>query len=87
MLILEPIEGALTVLPTHRVLLGLDGNRVVALLAGLDELFDVERDVDRERLLAAFAGGSGARGGEGRFGLWTRHGGAILHARRAFFAP
>jgi uncharacterized protein (DUF1015 family) len=87
MLILEPIEGALTVLPTHRVLLGLDGDGVGALLAGLDELFDVERDVDRERLLAAFGPGSEADGGEGRFGLWTRHGGAILRARRASFVP
>jgi uncharacterized protein (DUF1015 family) len=87
MLILEPIEGPLTVLPTHRVLLGLDGDGVGALVSGLDELFEVEPDVDRERLLAAFGAGSEARGGEGRFGLWTRHGGAILHARRASFVP
>jgi uncharacterized protein (DUF1015 family) len=87
MLILEPTEGPLTVLPTHRVLLGLDEDGVESLLSGLDELFEVERDVDRERLLGAFAGGSEARGGEGRFGLWTRHGGAILHARRASFVP
>ena len=28
-----------------------------------------------------------ARGGEGRFGLWTPAGGAILRARRAAFVP
>ncbi len=28
-----------------------------------------------------------ARGGEGRFGLWTRTGGALLTARREAFAP
>ena len=87
MLILEPIEGPLTVLPTHRVLLGLDGDGVGTLVSELEELFEVERDVGRERLLAAFGAGSEARGGEGRFGLWTRHGGAILHARRAAFVP
>ena len=86
MLILEPIEGPLTVLPTHRVLLGLDGNAVDRFGARLPELFDVEPGVGRERLLAEFGAGSEAPGGEGRFGLWTRHGSAILHARRAAFA-
>jgi uncharacterized protein (DUF1015 family) len=86
MLILEPIEGPLTVLPTHRVLLGLDANAVDRLGARLPELFDVEAGVGRERLLAAFGPGSEAAGGAGRFGLWTRHGSAILHARRPAFA-
>jgi uncharacterized protein (DUF1015 family) len=86
MLILEPSEGPLTVLPTHRVLLGLDAAAVDRLGARLSELFDVEPGVGRERLLAEFGAGSEARGGEGRFGLWTRHGSAILRARRAAFA-
>jgi uncharacterized protein (DUF1015 family) len=85
MLILEPIEGPLTVLPTHRVLLGLDAAAVDRLGAGLAELFEVEAGVGRERLLAEFGTGSEAGGGEGRFGLWTRHGSAILRARRAAF--
>jgi uncharacterized protein (DUF1015 family) len=85
MLILEPAEGALTVLPTHRVLLGMSPAAVEELGRRLPELFDVESDVAREVLVAAFDGSTGARGGEGRFGLWTRQGGAILHARRSAF--
>jgi uncharacterized protein (DUF1015 family) len=85
MLILEPVEGALTVLPTHRVLLGLSARGVEAVLSRAPELFDMERGVSRERLLQAFDGSGGARGGEGRMAVWTRHGGAILHARRAAF--
>jgi uncharacterized protein (DUF1015 family) len=87
MLILEPIEGPLTVLPTHRVLLGLGTGEVDRLLAGLTELFEVESGIDRDRLVAALGGESEPRGGVGRFGLWTRHGGAILHARRDAFEP
>jgi uncharacterized protein (DUF1015 family) len=87
MLILEPIEGAVTVLPTHRVLLGLDDAAVDAFVEGASELFDVEGGLDREALVAAFGGSSDAAGGTGRFGLWTRHGGAILRAKRAAFVP
>jgi uncharacterized protein (DUF1015 family) len=87
MLILEPVEGPLTVLPTHRILLGLGPNEMDRLLAGLPELFDVEPLVDRERLLATFGAAAEAPGGEGRFGLWTRRGGSIMHARRASFVP
>ena len=87
MLILEPTEGALTVLPTHRVLLGLETTAVGAFVARLPELFEVEAMVSREALLAAFDGRAGGAGGEGRFGLWTRDGGAILRARRASFEP
>src|SRR6185503_6422284 len=82
-----PVEGPLTVLPTHRVVLGLGPDEVDRLVARLPELFEVETGVDRERLLAELGGGPGARGGAGRFGLWTRHGGAILHARRDAFGP
>jgi uncharacterized protein (DUF1015 family) len=87
MLILEPEEGALTVLPTHRVLLGLEPEAIEGFLARLPELFDVEAGVSREALLGAFDGRAGADGGDGRFGLWTREAGAILHARRASFVP
>jgi uncharacterized protein (DUF1015 family) len=86
MLILEPEEGGLTVLPTHRVVLGLDAAGVDTLLRRLPELFDVEAGVGAERLVAAFGEERGT-GGEGRFGLWTRHGGAILRARRSEFDP
>jgi uncharacterized protein (DUF1015 family) len=87
MLILEPVEGALTVLPTHRVLLGLEPGAVASLLTRLPELFEVEPAVSRDALIAAFGGAGDAHGGEGRFGLWTREGGAILRARRGSFAP
>lgn len=86
MLILEPIEGALTVLPTHRVLLGLGSDAIAGLVGRLPELFDVA-PADRDALLAAFGGGAEAAGGEGRFGIWTPAGGAIVHARRGAFAP
>ncbi len=86
MLILEPIEGALTVLPTHRVLLGLEPGAVASLRGRLPELFEVE-EAGRDELLAAFGGAGEAAGGEGRFGLWTRDGGAILRARRDAFEP
>jgi uncharacterized protein (DUF1015 family) len=87
MLILEPEEGPLTVLPTHRVLLGMDDPAIARFLDGMAELFEVETGVPRERLVGEFDGTGEARGGEGRFGLWTRHGGAILRARRAAFVP
>jgi uncharacterized protein (DUF1015 family) len=87
MLILEPIEGPLTVLPTHRVLLGLPPVAVDGFLTMLPELFEVEKDVSRERLVAAFGGSGDPQGGQGRFGLWSRDGGAILQARRAAFVP
>jgi uncharacterized protein (DUF1015 family) len=87
MLILEPTEGPLTVLPTHRVLLGLPDGAGATILDRASELFEVERGVSADRLVAAFGGSRDARGGEGRFGLWTRHGGAILRARRTAFEP
>jgi uncharacterized protein (DUF1015 family) len=87
MLILEPVEGALTVLPTHRVLLGLAPAEVANLVARLPELFEVESGMSADGLIAAFGGGTDAAGAEGRFGLWTRDGGFLLHARRGAFAP
>ncbi len=81
MLLLEPIAGPLTVLATHRVLLGLGEPVVDAMLAGLPDLFAVRTGVGAHDLVAEF--GAGDRpGGRGRFGLWTRRGGAILTARR-----
>jgi uncharacterized protein (DUF1015 family) len=86
MLILEPGEGPLTVLPTHRVLLGPEAAVAVGLRGRARELFEVE-EASRGRLLAEFGSGSAARGGDGRLGLWTRNGGAILHVRRESFEP
>ena len=86
MLFLEATEP-LTVLPTHRIARGLGEDGTAALLAGLDELFEVRRDVGADGLRDAFGVAGLARGGEGRFGLWTRAGGALLTARRAAFEP
>jgi uncharacterized protein (DUF1015 family) len=86
MLLLEPVEGPLTVLPTHRVLLGLDEEELAALQERLPELFDVT-PAAREGLLEAFGAGGEAIGGEGRFGLWAAGKGALLRARREAFEP
>ena len=87
MLLLEPKAGRLDILPTHRIALALDDEGVAALGARLPELFDVERGVDVERLLAEFGPRAVGSGGEGRFGLWTRDGGVLLRARRDALAP
>jgi uncharacterized protein (DUF1015 family) len=76
----------LTVLPTHRIVCALGDDGVVALLDRLEDLFEVERDVDAAALRERFDAAGLARGGEGRFGLWTRAGGALLTARRDAFA-
>ncbi|MDO8485062.1 MAG: DUF1015 domain-containing protein, partial [Candidatus Limnocylindrales bacterium] len=86
-LFLEASGQPLTVLPTHRILRGLGEAGVAALLAGLDELFEVRRDVEAAELSRAFDSIALADGGAGRFGLWTRSGGALLTARRTAFAP
>ncbi len=87
MLFLETTGGALTVLPTHRVIRDLGEAGVEALWAGVGELFTVER-VDRSAdLEARFAAAGLTQGGRGRFGLWTRSGGALLTARREAFEP
>ncbi len=85
MLILEPEEGALTVLPTHRVLLGLEPGPLAAAVDRLPELFQVKPVAGRDELIDAFGGSSGATGGEGRFGVWAAGRGAILRARRDAF--
>ena len=86
MLFLEA-SGALTVLPTHRVVGGLGDEGIEGLRRGLADLFDEEAVADSAILLKAFGPGSGALGGAGRVGLWTRSGGAILAARRPAFKP
>lgn len=85
MLFLETTSGALTVLPTHRVVRGLGEAGVETLWAGLGELFEVERVERADRLEAAFGAAGLAPGGRGQFGLWTRQGGALLTARREAF--
>ena len=87
MLLLEPVAGTLTVLPTHRVAIDVGEAGVGELRARLGELFEVESTPDRNGLEAAFRGAALDAGGAGRFGLWTRSGGAILRARRGAFAP
>jgi uncharacterized protein (DUF1015 family) len=86
MLLLEPVAGSVTVLATHRVATDLGDDGVAALRSRLGELFDVEAGLGRDRLDAEFRAASLGRGGEGRFGLWTRAGGAVLRARRERFA-
>ena len=76
----------LTVLPTHRIVRGLGDEGVAALLDRLEDLFEVERDVDAADLRERFEAAGLMPGGEGRFGLWTRAGGALLTARREAFA-
>jgi uncharacterized protein (DUF1015 family) len=85
MLFLEATSQKLTVLPTHRVVRRLGSEATTDLLAHVEWLFDVQR-VSRAELEAAFESGD-VPGGEGRFGLWTRNGGALLRARREVFAP
>ena len=85
MLFLETTRQKLTVLPTHRIVRDLGDAGVANLLSRARWLFDVEPVDGRGRLEAAFAR-STYPGGEGRFGLWTREGGAVLRARREAFA-
>lgn len=87
MLFLEITGQRLTVLPTHRVVRSLGEEAVAALLEQAGSLFDVQPVADREDLAAAFASVDVAPGGKGRFGLWTKLGGAVLHARRDAFEP
>jgi uncharacterized protein (DUF1015 family) len=85
MLFLETTKQKLTVLPTHRVVRGLGEEGVRDLLDHAQWLFDVKPVAGRAELEAAFSSADVA-GGKGRFGLWTREGGAVLKARRPDFA-
>lgn len=84
MLFLETTRQQLTVLPTHRIVRGLGEEGVRDLLDHARWLFDVTPIGERAELEAAFAS-AGVAGGQGRFGLWTRNGGAILKAKRSEF--
>jgi uncharacterized protein (DUF1015 family) len=84
MLFLDTAES-LTVLPTHRVARGVE-SRLDGLLDRASQLFDVT-EASRQGLETAFGAAALAPGGRGRFGLWTRNGGAILQARREAFEP
>ncbi len=84
-LFLDATNQPLTVLPTHRIVRGIGDDGVNRLLDGLDELFDVRRDVEAAELRGTFEAIGLAAGGAGRFGLWTRRGGSILTARRDAF--
>ncbi len=86
MLFLGTTGQKLTVLPTHRIVKGLGGEGVNDLLNHAEWLFEVRPVAERADLEAAFASVARTSGGEGRFGLWTRRGGAILSARRDAFA-
>lgn len=85
MLLLEPVAGPITVLATHRILVGLDGPAVADFLGALPELFEIEARMDAAELAATFRDAGRPSGGAGRFGLWTRQGGLILRARRTAF--
>jgi len=86
-LFIDAAGEELTVLPTHRVVRGLGDDGASRLMARLDELFEVRRDVGRDELVARFEVVALAPGGAGVFGLWTRLGGALLTARRDVFEP
>ena len=85
-LMLEATRQELTVLPTHRLVRRIGSGGAEHLLARAPELFDIEPIESSDAMKAGFTGGD-ATGGQGRFGLWTRAGGAILTARRDAFAP
>ena len=85
MLLLETTGQKLTVLPTHRIVRGLGDEGVADLIAHARWLFDVKPVENRTELEAAFASIE-VDGGAGRFGLWTRQGGAVLVARLNEFA-
>lgn len=82
MLLLEAGAGSLTVLPAHRVARGVADN--AGLLTAAHSLFEV-KPADAAALAREFGPAARAPGGAGRFGLWTRAGGAILTARREAF--
>jgi uncharacterized protein (DUF1015 family) len=85
MLFLEATEP-LTVLPTHRLVRGA-GQAASGLLERVGELFDVEPVSSADELVAETRARALESGGKGRFGLWTRDGGARLTARRAALRP
>ena len=87
MLLLDAAGEPLTVLPTHRLVRDLGDDGVLRLLSGLDQFFEVRRDMTKAELVERFEGAGLPVGGAGRFGLWTRAGGVHLTARREAFEP
>ena len=84
MLFLEPTASSRCCRPTGSCAASAtDG--VAACCDGLRELFDVEPRGPATRCVARSRPPALAAGGEGRFGLWTRDGGALLTARRGAF--
>ncbi len=81
-LLLDAVHEPLTVLPTHRIVRGLGGS-ATGLVADAASMFEVRTVASSAELVDAF--GSSKPGGGGRFGLWTRDGGAILTARPTAF--
>jgi hypothetical protein len=86
MLLLDAGHEALTVLPTHRLVLDLGDEGATRLSAALDDLFEVSQ-ASRDAILEAAGPGAPPTGGRGRIGFWTRAGGSILDARRAALEP
>ncbi len=85
-LLLEASGQDLTVLPTHRLVRGIREDAGAALVARAHELFEVQSVATSDALVRELrAAADGNVGERGRFGLWTRAGGAILTARRADF--
>jgi uncharacterized protein (DUF1015 family) len=76
-LLYDADSGGLGVLPTHRLVSGVPETE--ALLAGLQELFDVEPQPSAEEVLAAIT--------DGGVGVWTRHGGASMKVRPERIGP
>ena len=76
MLFLDAVGEPLTVLPTHRIVARARRRRASRRCwRGLDDLFDgPARRLGAPSCASASAPPALARGGEGRFGLWTRAG-------------
>ena len=75
----------LTVLPTHRVVRKIGAEGLARLRDELPDLFDVTH-AERDEVVARYEAAGELRGGEGRFGLVTRHRSFLLRARRDAFA-
>ena len=86
-LFIDAAGEPLTVLPTHRIVRGLGDDGAAALLDGSRSCSRSSATSSAADLRERFEAAGLARGGEGRFGLWTRAGGALLTARREAFEP
>ncbi len=77
--------GALTVLPTHRVVRDLGDDGLARIMDGLPALYEVS-PMPAEALVERFEAAGELPGGEGRLGLVTRDGAWMLAARREALA-